>query len=210
MQIGRLARPMANALAAVLMMSATAGVAFAQGHDDHGPAMTSPGPLTAKQNELVRAVREATERFKNVTSPDGPGEGYGLVLGCVSGGDFGAMGLHYLNGALLGDGEINVKTPEIVLFEPTRDGGIHITGADYVVFAKDWDPKHTNPDGSIDTPKLDGQLFHLFDAPNRFGLPAFYTLHVWAWKDNPAGTFTNWNPAVSCDAFNPRTPSSIN
>ena len=30
-----------------------------------------------------------------------------------------------------------------------------------------------------------GQLFHLFEAPNRFGLPAFYTLHVWAWKDNP-------------------------
>jgi hypothetical protein len=27
-----------------------------------------------------------------------------------------------------------------------------------------------------------GQLFHRFDAPNRFGLPAFYTLHVWAWR----------------------------
>ena len=39
-----------------------------------------------------------------------------------------------------------------------------------------------------------GQLFHLFESPNRFGLPAFYTLHVWAWKDNPNGTFTNWNP----------------
>ena len=50
-------------------------------------------------------------------------------------------------------------------------------------------------------PELMGQLFHLFDAPNRFGLPAFYTLHVWAWKDNPNGTFTNWNPNVSCDAF---------
>jgi hypothetical protein len=36
---------------------------------------------------------------------------------------------------------------------------------------------------------------------NRFGLPAFYTLHVWAWKNNPNGTFTNWNPTVSCDAF---------
>jgi len=39
-----------------------------------------------------------------------------------------------------------------------------------------------------------------------FGLPAFYALHVWAWKDNPNGTFVNWNPAVSCDAFNPHTP----
>ena len=57
------------------------------------------------------------------------------------------------------------------------------------------DPKHTAP------PELMGQLFHLFDSPNRFGLPAFYTLHVWAWKDNPNGTFTNWNPDVSCDGF---------
>ena len=43
-----------------------------------------------------------------------------------------------------------------------------------------------------------GQLFHYFEAPNRFGLKAFYTLHVWAWKDNPNGAFVNWNPDVSC------------
>jgi hypothetical protein len=34
---------------------------------------------------------------------------------------------------------------------------------------------------------------HLVFPPN--------TLHVWAWKDNPNGTFTNWNPSVSCDGF---------
>jgi hypothetical protein len=51
-------------------------------------------------------------------------------------------------------------------------------------------------------PHLKCQLFHLFEIPNRFGLDAFYTLHVWAWKDNPNGTFGNWNPNVSCDAFN--------
>ena len=120
------------------------------------------------------------------------------MLGCVSGGDFGAMGLHYLNPGLLGDGEIDVAKPEIVLFEPTRSGTTRITGADYVVFAADWDAKH--PDGP---PQLMGQLFHRFDSPNRFGLPAFYTLHVWAWKRNPNGTFVNWNPDVSCDGFNP-------
>ena len=48
-----------------------------------------------------------------------------------------------------------------------------------------------------------GQLLHLFESPNRFGLPAFYTLHVWAWKHNPNGTFVNWHPNVSCDAFRP-------
>jgi hypothetical protein len=38
-------------------------------------------------------------------------------------------------------------------------------------------------------------------TPNRFGLPPFYTLHVWAWKKNPTGTFVNWHANVSCDNF---------
>jgi hypothetical protein len=25
---------------------------------------------------------------------------------------------------------------------------------------------------------------------------------VWAWKDNPTGTFVNWHSNVSCDQFN--------
>ena len=205
MYIRRLARPLVHACTAALMISATAGLARAQGHDDHDSMTASSQKLTVAQSSLVRAVQRATQRYRNVTDPDGPGDGYQLVLGCVSGGDFGAMGLHYLNGALLGDGVIDVNRPEIVLFEPTSNGGIRITGADYIVFAGDWDPAHTNPDGSINPPQLNGQLFHHFDAPNRFGLPAFYTLHVWAWKNNRKGTFTNWNPDVSCDAFNPRT-----
>jgi hypothetical protein len=46
-----------------------------------------------------------------------------------------------------------------------------------------------------------GQWFHYFETPNRFGLPAFYTLHVWAWKENPNGAFVNWHPNVSCQHF---------
>jgi hypothetical protein len=54
--------------------------------------------------------------------------------------------------------------------------------------------------------ELMGQLFHLFESPNRFGLPACYTLHVCAWKENPNGTFVNWNPNVSCERYNPQQP----
>src|SRR5678816_3654922 len=49
---------------------------------------------------------------------------------------------------------------------------------------------------------FDDQIFHYFGAPNRFGLPPFYTLHVWAWKESPTGTFVNWNKDVRCDAHN--------
>jgi len=199
MKIGRFTRPFANMLAAALMLSSSAGLALAQSHDDHFGTigLQKPNP---RENELVRAVRDATERFKNVTSVAGPGEGYGLGFGCVSGGDFGAMGMHYINGPLIEDKEIRVDQPEIILFEPTPNGGIRITGVDYLVKKADWEsnPDHKGP------PELFGQLFHLFDSPNRFGLDAFYTLHVWAWKDNPVGTFANWNPNVSCDAFNPK------
>jgi len=41
----------------------------------------------------------------------------------------------------------------------------------------------------------------LLEAPNRFGPPAFYTLHVWAWKGNPCA-FVNWHPYVNCSQFN--------
>jgi hypothetical protein len=199
MQIGRFTKPFANVLAAALMLSGSAGPALAQSHDEHSGAFGPQRP-NPRENELVQAVRDATERFKNVTSVAGPGEGYGLGFGCVSGGDFGAMGMHYINGPLIDDKEIKVDQPEIILFEPTPNGGIRITGVDYLVKKADWEsnPDHKGP------PELFGQLFHLFDSPNRFGLDPFYTLHVWAWKDNPVGTFANWNPNVSCDAFNPK------
>jgi hypothetical protein len=45
--------------------------------------------------------------------------------------------------------------------------------------------------------RLMGQLFHSNTSPNRYGIPAFYALHVWAWRDNPHGVFVDWNPRVS-------------
>jgi hypothetical protein len=183
------------AIAACALLSLWPARALAQtDHLLHAPA--PPGKLTVAQQvqaqTLVDAVRSATSRFQDVGVAIA--EGYGLLFGCVSGSDLGAMGLHYVKGAFLDD-EIDVQRPEIVLYEQLADGSLQLTGADYLVDAKTWDKKHKNP------PQLMGQLFHLFESPNRFGLPAFYTLHVWAWKDNPNGTFTNWNPTVSCDAF---------
>src|SRR6476469_3696611 len=144
-------------------------------------------------NALVKVVREVTAPFKNVAAAEAAG--YGLAFGCVSGPDAGAMGLHYVNMALVGDGEIDATRPEIVIYEPVANGGVRLIGADYLVLADQWDKTHSS------APELMGQKFHQFEAPNRFGLPRFYTLHVWAWKDSPTGTFVNWNTNVSCNAF---------
>jgi hypothetical protein len=148
----------------------------------------------SKASALLKTVRESTERFQDVEVAEA--DGYELQFGCVSGDTTGAMGLHYVNGALVNKGEVNVKRPQIVIYEPTPDGHLRLVGADYLVLAEGWDKSHPGA-----PPQLMGQLFHLFDAPNRFGLPAFYTLHVWAWKDNPNGAFVNWHPNVSCESF---------
>jgi hypothetical protein len=113
---------------------------------------------------------------------------------------WGAMGLHYVNLPLVFDGELDPTRPEIVIYEPLPNGRLKMTGADFLVLKDAWDAKHPAP------PELIGQLFHLFEAPNRFGLPAFYTLHVWAWKENPNGAFVNWHPKVSCAAFEAQNP----
>ena len=127
------------------------------------------------------------------------------MFGCVSGPDAGAMGLHFVNLKLLDDvnknGVFDATHPQIVIYEPASHGSLRLLGADYLVFADAWNAKH--PDGP---PALMGQLFHLFESPNRFGLPAFYTLHVWAWKENPNGAFVNWHSNVSCNSFSGQTP----
>ena len=105
------------------------------------------------------------------------------------------MGLHYVNMPLVLDGELDPARPEIVIYEPQPNGRPKLIGADFLVLADAWNATHQGP------PQLMGQLFHLFESPNRFGLPAFYTLHVWAWKESASGPFVNWHPKVSCEGF---------
>ena len=195
MKVRRFAKPFACSTVGVLLMGFLSPLVRAQ--EDRTPR-TAQHHVPATNNALVRVVRESTERFRDVAVAEA--EGYHLLFGCVSGPDSGAMGLHYVNLALVGDGELDPTHPEIVIYEPAPNGRLRLTGADYLVFADAWDKK------GVGTPQLMGQLLHLFESPNRFGLPAFYTLHVWAWKENPTGTFVNWHAKVSCDGFSGPNP----
>jgi hypothetical protein len=192
MKLGRLVLQLALPLGGMLVATGFWPMRLhAQDHSAH--AASAPSSSGA----LVKVVREATARFSDVSVAEA--EGYALLFGCVSGPDVGAMGLHYVNFPLVLDGELDPEHPEIVIYEAQPNGRLKMTGADFLVLKDAWDAKH--PEGP---PQLMGQLLHLFEAPNRFGLPPFYTLHVWAWKENPNGMFVNWHPKVSCDSFDPR------
>ena len=194
MKVTRLARH-GGYLAIGVLIVISLGASSARAADDQEHAQHT---AQNQADGLLKIVRESTERFQDVAAAEA--EGYGLLFGCVSGPDWGAMGLHYVNLPLVFDGELEATRPEIVIYEQLPNGRLKITGADYLVLADAWHANHPAP------PELMGQLFHLFEAPNRFGLPAFYTLHVWAWKENPNGTFVNWHPKVSCDGFTTQNP----
>ena len=163
----------------ILSLFALTSVALAASH------MAEPG-------SLVESVRQATRNFKDIDAAESVG--YGLFHGCVSGPQEGAMGIHYVNGDLVGDGEVDAQHPEALIYE-LRDGRLRLVGVEYVVIAEAWDANHETP------PALMGQVFHYVGAPNRYKIPAFYELHVWAWKQNPNGMFTDWNPKVSCEDY---------
>jgi hypothetical protein len=151
-----------------------------QAHASHAAA-----PAT-----LVQLVRDNTKQFANVNAATAAG--YQPFLGCVSGPDHGAMGFHYVNGTLVGDGVLDATRPEVLIYEASA-GGLQLVGVEFVVLADTWLASHTSP------PVLEGQSFQFVPSPNRYGLPAHFELHVWAWRNNPNGAFVDWNNKVSCE-----------
>jgi hypothetical protein len=141
------------------------------------------GAMVAGANPLADSVRDANARFVDVSVA--VGEGYSPIP-CVSGIEGGAMGIHYVNSSLIEDEVIDIGKPEAIMYEPGPNGAMELVAVEYIT-----------PKGPAE---LGGHLFSFVGAPNRYGLPAFYELHVWAWRDNPTGTFADMNPTVSCDA----------
>jgi len=151
----------------------------------------APSAAAAPPAKLVQEVRDATRQFVNVNNA-GPA-GYAPIFGCVSGPDHGAMGIHYVNLTLVGDGEIDAAHPEALIYEPMGNRR-KLVGVEYIVDAATWLASHNGA-----PPVLDGQDFQFVPAPNRFNLNSFFELHVWAWRENPQGAFVDWNNQVSCE-----------
>jgi hypothetical protein len=140
------------------------------------------------QDKLVEIVRSATAQYVDDVKA-ATRAGYGAALGCVSGSDHGAMGIHYVNGSLL-NGPIAPTQPQALIYEPQSNGELKLVGVEFIILASALPPNAA--------PQVEGHLMLYVDGPNRYGLPPFYELHVWAWRDNPQGPFVDWNDHVTC------------
>lgn len=150
---------------------------------------------------LVETVLRYTERYRDPA--EAVGQGWLSADSCVSGPEEGAMGVHFIKGEILFDGKINPQEPEALIYEVKR-GKARLVGVEYIVIAAEWHKAN-----GAAPPVIMGQQTHLVDKPNRYGLEAFYELHVWAWRPNVKGTFVDWNPAVSCAGFEPAQPQNL-
>jgi hypothetical protein len=160
------------------------------------PALLLLAPLAAAADTgatpLIDKVHNATARYVDLNVA--LAEGFVAATPCVSGPDTGAMGVHFVLPARISAGVLNAEQPEALIYEPMANGAMRLVGVEFIVLESVWAAK--NPAGSV--PALDGNLLNYIAAPNRYGLPAFYEIHVWAWESNPKGSYADWNTSVTC------------
>jgi hypothetical protein len=142
---------------------------------------------------LVDKVHNATARYTDLGRA--LHDGFVPATPCVSGPDTGAMGVHFVKMTRITAGVLDAERPEALIYEPMASGAMRLVGVEFIVLKSVWEAN--NPGGGV--PALDGNLLNFVNEPNRYGLPAFYELHVWAWEHNPKGSFADWNTLVTCD-----------
>jgi hypothetical protein len=188
------ARKGARRVAAAVL--AAAGLAFPGalpavsqpgGHGAAQHRVSTPAPEPALQGQLAE-VREALRKYADplVAVRDG----YLSTQGCVEYPE-GGMGVHFINPALIGPASDPLRPP-LLVYEPVEGGRLRLVAAEWFV------PLAT---GIAERPSLFGRPF---DGPMEGHEPLMpralhhYDLHVWLFKENPAGLFNAINPNVGC------------
>jgi hypothetical protein len=137
--------------------------------------------VTPEQQRDLDALRRATASYTSFASAQAAG--YSERLTDCMADSSGGMGYHYGKTAFI-DAEARLLEPEILMYEPQADGSLRFVGIEFVVPLS----------ASATAPSLFGLPFHRNEA---FQL---WVLHVWLYKENPSGMFSDWNPTVSCAA----------
>jgi hypothetical protein len=155
--------------------------------------LTTVAVAGSSVNSELAKVRAATAKYHSLARAQA--DGYSVENEpCVVSPD-GTMGIHAVNGPLIGDPAIDPLRPELLLYAPGPNGKLRLVGVEY--FKVDADQ---NLGTSGDKPSLFGRPF---DGPmlgHTPTMPIHYDLHVWVAEASPSGVFAvfNSNPAISC------------
>ena len=163
-----------------------------------GVAQAAPesAPVSALSPELKQA-RAALDKYRDPVVA--VHDGYFSTVACVEytkGGEGtmhyapGGMGVHFLNLQLIGP-VLDPAKPQVLIYEPEGDR-LRLAAAEWFVPVEVVGAKRPTIFGQ----ELQGPMEGHEPLQPR-GLH-HYDLHVWLWKDNPAGTFSPTNPAVKC------------
>ena len=160
-------------------------------------AQTAAPSRPASFSELDQA-RAALDKYRDPVVA--VHDGYFSTLGCVeypTGGSEGhmpyapgGMGVHFLNLQLVGP-TLDPTKPQVLIYEPDGDR-LRLVAAEWFL-----------PVQAVGAavPTIFGKAL---EGPMEGHEPLMpkglhhYDLHVWLWKDNPAGTFSPTNPALKC------------
>jgi hypothetical protein len=136
----------------------------------------------ATVNQELAALRRVTARFHDIDAAATAGWS-AQITGCMAS-DSGGMGFHYGNVGLI-DGSVSVEQPELLLYEPQKNGSMQLVAVEYII-------PYVAHARDAAAPVLFGHEFTRNDTFQLWGL------HAWVWAENPSGMFANWNPKVSC------------
>jgi hypothetical protein len=155
-------------------------------------------------HSLSAVTKSATAKYHDLAAAEA--DGYGLFkdaagVACIDNQPVGGMGVHYVklsyvlhevNGETVPDTTLDALHPEALVYAPNGSGQLKLAALEYIVFADAWNAEHADP------PSMFGRSFDFTPFPNRFGIPAFYSLHAWVWNANTSGLLQPWNPRVHC------------
>lgn len=147
-------------------------------------AAATPGckGVTEPHQEELSLLRSATQGFTAVTAA--LAAGYTVqITGCMADPALGGMGFHIGNPDRI-NGTVELEKPEVLLYEPQADGTRALVAVEFIVPFTAWTASAP--------PQLMGQTFR---RNEEFGV---WALHVWLYRENPSGIFSDWNPRVTC------------
>ena len=181
--------PIALTLGAILLACQDDPGALAP---ERAPAAQAPATFSASTASRIAQLRRLVAPFHDFQKASDAGWS-APITPCLVDADLpsqpgsGAMGLHWGNLAYIQDGGVvNLLQPELLLYEPEKNGKLRFVGVEYIV------PFSDHP-ATAAAPTL---LGHAFAQVPEFQV---WGLHIWVGRHNQSGIFSAWNPKVNCE-----------